>query len=187
MNYLVKDDFITVAKSFSDRLDLRVTNASGCVIDREKIDTIIGIRHPGIILGVDENNTMWVVHHHFKNRYPAIETIQQFAQGQPVYLVRSVIPHLQKTILQRALRYCSLKPVYDPLTQNCQHFVNWVITNQKTSDTIDEIAQNVFLGGALLAIIGAANKDKETLQKGLLFSGAALALKSISSGSWAKV
>lgn len=45
---------------------LQFTNDSGKIIYRDKIDSLIGIKHPGIILGTDIYGTVWVIHNHYQ-------------------------------------------------------------------------------------------------------------------------
>lgn len=79
MNYTITNESIYLPTKDSGKLRLTITDNSGRIVYRNKIDTIIGIKHPGIELGIDQYGNRWIAHHHYENNVPAIESEQVFS------------------------------------------------------------------------------------------------------------
>src|SRR4051812_15495163 len=65
-------------------ISINMTSKSGKIIYRNKIDTLIGIIHPGIVLGDDHFGITWVIHNHYKIGHPEIVMLNDFANGVDV-------------------------------------------------------------------------------------------------------
>jgi len=76
---------------------------SGRIVYRNKIDTIIGIKHPGIVLGIDSTRTIWILHNHYSIGCPQIVTLEEFAQGQDVFFDDRAVQYSREEIINRAI------------------------------------------------------------------------------------
>jgi hypothetical protein len=159
---------------------LIITADSGRIIYRGKIDTVIGVAHPGIILGQDIWGETWVIHNHYLNGRTEIETLAQFCNGQEWFFDDRQVFYNRFEIIDRAITQWLAKEKYNWLTNNCQHFVNRVTRNEHKSDTIDRVSNNVMLGGGILALFGALTGNKTLRNIGLTVAGTGLAGKGIS-------
>jgi hypothetical protein len=151
----------------STAIALELSGDSGQIIYRDKIDTIIGIKHPGIILGTDQFGRTWVAHHHYEHGTPAIETLETFAKGMPVFYDDRPVSYNRATIVSRAFEAWKAGREYHWLMQNCQHFVNKVVNDEHRSDAADELADGAMISGGILALIGAIIGNKGLVTAGL--------------------
>lgn len=140
---------------------------AGRIIYRDKIDTVIGIKHPGIVLGTDQFGTMWVAHHHYEHGTPALETLEAFAKGMPVFYDDRPVAYDQATIVFRAFEAWEKGSEYHWLMQNCQHFVNKVVNDEHRSDAADELADGAMVIGGLSALLGLFTGNKGLVTAGL--------------------
>lgn len=130
------------------------TNDSGKIIYRDKIDTIIGIKHPGIILGMDVWGTIWVIHNHYEIGYTEIVTIDNFALNSPIFYDERPVFYDTNQITQRAINHWFTKKEYSWLFNNCQHFINKVVQNNNHSETIERVSDNAMMVGGILTLLG---------------------------------
>jgi hypothetical protein len=101
MNNIISNQVI-VSKNGNTSL-LYFTDNSGKIIYRDKIDTLIGIKHPGIILGVDNWGTVWVIHNHYQIGYPQIVTLNDFANGVAILYDSRTVFYNTSQIIKRAI------------------------------------------------------------------------------------
>lgn len=153
---------------------------SGRIIYRDKIDTIIGIKHPGIILGNDMWETSWVIHNHYGIGFPQIVTYQEFSMGNRVFYDNRQVFYNNLQIIERAIAHWFEKREYSWLTNNCQQFVNEVTQNSKYSESIDGVCNNAMLAGGLVSLVGLLTGNKAALSAGLSLTGVAAAGKTLS-------
>lgn len=152
-------------------LQLTLTEDSGKVVTRRKVNTVIGVDHPGIILGIDQSGQTWVVHHHYKNTYPTINRMDAYADGNEVHYDDQEVYFTRRQILERALMYWWNGPRYTLFQNNCQHFVSIVVRDECFSQGVEKGSDMAMLGGALAILAGLF-----TQSKGLTaFGGAILA------------
>ena len=144
---------------------------SGKIIYRAKIDTFTDVPHPGIILGNDIWETIWIIHNHHKNGCVEIETIQEFSQGENIFYDPRPVFYSTQDVLDRAILHYLQKTEYNWLTNNCQHFINNVVQNVHYSETIDLLADRAMAAGGLAALCGAMIKNKHLLTAGLAVAG----------------
>jgi hypothetical protein len=159
---LIKNTFIdgvTITKS-NEVSQLLFTNDSGKIVYRDKIDSLIGIKHPGIILGTDIYGTTWVIHNHYEIGHPEIVTWEQFSLGVEVFYDTRPISYDRFEIVSRAIEYWVNKKEYSWLYHNCQHFVNKVTRNIFQSESLDRIGNNLIAVGLTGGVLGHASKNK---------------------------
>lgn len=152
-------------------LVLSMTANSGRIIYRDKIDTIIGIKHPGIYLGTDQFGEHWIAHHHYEHGKPAIETLDAFAKGNQCFWDDREVNYDQYTIVHRAIETWNNGLEYHWLRQNCQHFVNTVTQNRHYSEGVDEASNWAMILGGLAALAGHATGNKGLRNAGLFVAG----------------
>lgn len=75
----------------------------GKIIYRDKIDTIIGINHPGIILGNDAHGTTWVIHNHYGIGSPEIVSMEKFCEGAKFFFDLREAFYNTRQIIKRAI------------------------------------------------------------------------------------
>lgn len=151
----------------STAIALELSGDSGRIIYRDKIDTVIGIKHPGIVLGTDQFGRTWVAHHHYEHGTPVLETVEAFAKGMPVFYDNRKVSYNRTTIVSRAFEAWKAGREYHWLMQNCQHFVNKVVKNEHRSDAAEEVSDGALLAGGFLALIGAFTGSKGLVTAGL--------------------
>lgn len=139
---------------------LQFTGNSGKIIYRDKIDSIIGIKHPGIILVDDIYGTTWVIHNHYQIGFPEVETLNNFAIGLGVIYDNRLVKYDAYEIVNRAINCWLNKKQYDWLIHNCQHFVNEVTQSKRHSETLDRVGNNLIAAGLTKAIIGGVAKNQ---------------------------
>lgn len=150
---------------------LYLTLDSGKIIYRDKVDTLIGIKHPGIVLGTDSWGTIWVIHNHYKLGQPQIVTIDDFAIGNSIFYDSRPIFYSTLEIIERAINHYLEGKEYNWLYNNCQHFVNKVAQNNSSSETIYRVSENALFIGGLASFIGLATKNQTLLKTGLTIAG----------------
>lgn len=154
-----------------------MTSKSGKIVYRNKIDTIIGIIHPGIVLGEDQSGIVWVIHNHYKIGHPEIVTLEDFADGVDVLEDMRKVSYSPSEIVERAIECWNAKNQYSWLLHNCQHFVNKIVLNQNHSEAIDKIANGSLLIGAGISLYGALTGKRTLIKIGLTMAAAGLGAK----------
>jgi len=139
---------------------LVLTQESGRIVYRDKINTIIGIKHPGIVIGLDQYGHRWILHHHYKNSRPVIDREDVFADGASINYDPRPVAYDQMTIVIRAMDAFHQGVEYSWLRNNCQHFVNRVSRNDHRSETISNIGKGLTFTSVLMAIYGLLTKRK---------------------------
>jgi|GEM_PF-1791963 len=163
----------------SRALSIYLTPKSGKIIYRNKIDTLIGIIHPGIVLGQDRSGVTWVIHNHYKIGHPEIVTLEEFADGVDVLEDTRILFYNASEIVKRSIESWKEKKEYSWLFNNCQHFVNKVAMGKPHSEAIDKIGNGGLAIGGLLSLYGAFTNNRGLLKVGLAVGGAGLGIKVI--------
>ena len=161
---------VTVRRS-GNTSALYFTADSGKIIYRDKVDTLIGIKHPGIVLGADAWGTVWVIHNHYQIGHPQIETLEKFADGNNFFYDNRAVFYSPMEIIERAISHWMQKKQYSWLFHNCQHFVNKVTQNESYSETIDKVSDNTMLAGGVVTLFALLTGNKAALQAGLTIAG----------------
>lgn len=159
---------------------LSMTSTSGSIVYRSKIDTIIGIQHPGIELGLDQYGRTWIAHHHYEHDYPVLETIDLFAKGVDVFYDNRPAHYNRIEIVARAFEAWKSRKEYHWLRQNCQHFVNNIVKGEHRSEAIDQVSDAAMIGGGILTIIGLLSGNKKLFTVGATIAGAGTIGKGLS-------
>jgi len=154
---------------------------SGRIIYRDKIDTLIGVKHPGIILGKDEWGTTWVIHNHYENGKVEVVTYENFSKGEAVFYDNRKVDYNQSQIIERAIDAWLNGTVYHWLLENCQHFVSSVTTrSDRRSESVDQISTGVVVTGGILTLLGLVTKSKALTNLGGITLGTGVLTKAIS-------
>lgn len=146
---------------------LMFTSNSGKIIYRDKVDTLIGIKHPGIILGDDIYGITWVIHNHYQIGYPEIVTLDAFAIGVNVLYDNRAVSYNHEEIVNRSISSWQNKMQYDWLWHNCQHFVNEVAQGKRKSETLNRVGDNLIAAGLIKSLIGVASKSRPLANVGI--------------------
>lgn len=178
--YLLNGNNLTLPTTNGGTILLTLTQNSGRIAYRDKINTIIGIKHPGIELGTDQWGYRWFVHHHYKNVRPTIDREDKFSLGEPIFYGDRPVNYSQSDILSRALNAWWFGKEYHWLWQNCQHFVNSVAKNEKNSDTIEEVSDAAMVLGGITSLIGLFSGNKALTHIGLSVGAGGAVGKSLS-------
>lgn len=129
---------------------------SGKVYFRYKIGSLIGIKHPGIYLGVDIHGIEYFLHNHYQFGTACLVTGNEFKQGMPIGLYELKYTNPQLRVIQIALDEVKRKERYHVVNYNCQDYVNLATNNQRKSESIEKIASNLFVGTLLFAGLSIA-------------------------------
>jgi hypothetical protein len=111
------------------------------------------VDHHGIVSGIHRIGDLWFVSvvHNTKEWGVQVTTLEDFAQGQPTFVVdRPHNPQHTEFILATARE--NLQKPYSLLFQNCEHFCNYCYACQKKSESIE----GVFAVGALFGVVAFA-------------------------------
>lgn len=157
---------VTITRN-NEASQLIFTNDSGKIVYRDKIDSLIGIKHPGIVLGTDIYGTIWVIHNHYQIGAPEIVTWEQFSLGVPVFYDKRPVSYNREEIVNRAITFWTNKTQYNWLYHNCQHFVNKTARNVFQSESLDRIGDNLIAAGIASGALGHASKNKVVGNLGL--------------------
>jgi len=135
-------------------IQIHFTDRTGKFIYRYKIDTITGVKHPGMILGTTNNGVEIVLHNHYHYGQAILHSWADYAKGQQVYWhdISCTNPILKR--VQIALSKVVDGESYRPLSYNCQSYANMACSNRRTSESVSNaLGVGLFLGG--LALVGA--------------------------------
>jgi hypothetical protein len=167
MSYELYSNHLVLPCSNETKLCLSITANSGRVVTRRKIDTVIGVEHPGIELGIDQYGRRWIAHHHYKNSKPAIECEDIYADGNKIRYVTNPTYYNQSEILERALYYWWNVGEYKLINQNCQHFVNLIANGVHRSESMEEVSDMLAIGSVLTIFGGLLTGNKNLVGLGI--------------------
>lgn len=158
-------------------LEIFKTVDSGKVVTREKIDTLTKVFHPGVIIGKDIYNRVWVAHNHYSNNRPTFDLLETFRQEKEVLPDNRPLGFSKQEIVTRAIAEVNKGKTYHWLTYNCQHFVNTIVRAEHTSEAVDRITDTGIGAGLLLSLIGLLAENKTMVTAGLAIAGVSGASK----------
>lgn len=161
------------------KVSIFYTPDSGRIIYRDKIDTIIGIKHPGIILGSDIRGIVWVIHNHYQIGCPAIVTLEEFCSGSKFFYDLREVFYDTYEVIDRALDHWRDGKPYSWLIHNCQQFVNKIVQNRNYSEAIDELSDKAMLAASLITLAGLFLKNDSAIKVGLAIGGIGLTGKAL--------
>jgi len=161
----------SIITSNNEYLEIFEYADSGKVITREKIDTVTKVFHPGVIIGKDKWDRIWVAHNHYSNGRPTFDLLDTFSQTkQPLWDDRPV--HFSRqVIIKRAIDEVLKGNDYKWANYNCQTFVNLIVRDEHKSEAVDKIADAAMFGGFALTLIGILTKSKALTATGLAITG----------------
>jgi hypothetical protein len=168
---------INIVTNAGEYLEIMQHADSGKVVTRAKTHTINGVKHTGIIVGIDKRNTLWVVHNHIRHGKPIYETINGYAAGEDVFYDDRICHYSPIEIVYRAHEEFMLHKRYAAVNYNCQTFVNRIVCDQQSSESIDVISHRVMTVGALTGIFGLITGNKALVGIGATIVGAGGAAK----------
>jgi hypothetical protein len=177
--YTLGQNHMTLTFENGENAVIYLTPESGKIVSRGKIDTLIGIEHPGIILGNDGWGNQRIVHHHYKHIIPVVDFRHVYADGEVIYDDLRPVKYSRREIVARALELWQNRVTYNLFLSNCQTFVNVATRNERQSESLDEIATGVAVGGGVAALLGWLLDNEDLVKVGLTVGGAGLAGKVI--------
>ena len=132
---------------------------SGKVITRSKIDTLTGVFHPGVIIGQDKFGREWIAHNHFKNKRPTFDLMETYLDGEQLLWDTRQVSFSRQQIVDRAIAEVLKGKKYTWTNYNCQVFVNLIVRNEHTSESVDNLSNGAIGGGLLIAAAGVTSKS----------------------------
>jgi hypothetical protein len=139
---------------------------SGRIVTRKKIDTLTDVYHPGIILGKDKSDRIWVAHNHYKHKKPTVELYDDYLKGQKPLWDNRAVDFSREEIVQRAVREIVLGKTYDKLRYNCQTFINLVVIDTNKSEAVDKLSDAAMTFGGILTVLGLLAGNKTAVSTG---------------------
>lgn len=159
---------------------LYLFNDSGKVVSRDKVDTVTGVPHPGIIIGQDIWKRIWVIHNHYKNGKPHIVLLSEYADGERVIYDSRQVCFTQEQIVERAIYYWNERDTYSWLKYNCQHFVNLIVRGETVSETVDKFSDITTLTGSAVSLFGLLTGNEKAAKVGAVIALTGLGAKAAS-------
>lgn len=135
---------------------------SGRVYYRNKIDTVMNIKHPGIYLGKDRNGTGYFLHNHYHYGKAHITTQFDFTKGEKIHLYNEMCLNSPMEVIRIGLNEVLRGERYKPISYNCQTFTNTACHSIRKSDDAERMLAG-FAGVAMLflllgAVFGGGSK-----------------------------
>lgn len=124
---------------------------SGKAYYRFKIQTISGVKHPGIYLGTDAAGIEYIAHNHYHYGKPVITTLDEFRMAQQIYYYEEYASNPPHIVIEKALNGVLRGERYTILTFNCQSFVQDVISNKRDSPSVNNFFASVLIIGVVAA------------------------------------
>lgn len=151
---------VSVVTGAGERVEIYACEHSGRVITRKKRKTATGVYHPGIIIGKDAAGNWWVAHNHYQYGRPVFEKYSNYLKGGKGYWDNRKVYFDPGNIVARAI--CEIKKgkSYHAVSYNCQTFVNIVVQDKQYSESVNKLSGAAMFAGALVAVLGAASKNK---------------------------
>lgn len=166
MNYQIRNGYVYLYTNSTEPQRVQITEHSGKIVKRKKVNTLVGVWHPGIIIGTSDTGHILVVHHHYLYTYPEIHTLTTYADGNEVEIDTQETHYSLDVMLERALYYWDNAPKYNLVSNNCQHFVSVVARNEKVSQTMEKATDWLTFVSALGFIGGVLTKNRTLVNMG---------------------
>lgn len=161
-NYILHQNCVDIIENNGTIKRIFFNENSGKVYFRYRIGSLIGIKHPGIFLGVDLNGTEYFLHNHHQLGTACIVTGDDFKQGTPIGLYELKYTNPPLTVIQIGLDEVIRKERYHVINYNCQDYVNLASNNQRKSESIEKIVSNLIFGTLIfvgLSLVFDNNKN----------------------------
>lgn len=148
-NYKLYQNYVDIVENNGTFKRIFFNENSGKVYFRNKIGSLIGIKHPGIFLGVDLYGTEYFLHNHYQLGTACLVTGDDFKQGMLIGLYELKYTNPPSRVIEIALNEAIRKEKYHVVNYNCQDYVNLATNNQRKSESIQKITSNLFFGTLL--------------------------------------
>lgn len=155
-SFTLFNNYVDLIFNTGELLKISFNEYSGKAYYRFKVQTISGVKHPGIYLGVDSTGTEYIAHNHYHFGKPVITTLDEFRKGQQIFLYEEFATNPSLLIIEIALNGVLRGERYEAVTFNCQSYVHEAISNKRTSPTI----KNIFLGTVAFALLAATIRTR---------------------------
>ncbi len=120
-------------------------NNSGRGIFRDKIDSLVNVKHTGIYVGTDTNTKQAIViHNHYNYGSAYVTDILDFARNKNVSWLTTGCENTPLQVITKALHHVQSGERYKPKSYNCQTLVNSACNNKRYSEDASRIATGVF-------------------------------------------
>jgi hypothetical protein len=169
-NYFNDYENTLYAYTKGETIAITLTSDSGRVVTRQKIDTLIGTNHPGLIMGNDGYGNLLILHLHYENNVPVIDRANDYGKNQPIFYDNRPVAFDRGTILSRALDALARGEKYDKVEHNCQQFINRIVKGVNKSEAVEKVSDGLLWGSLFVGLLGLATKNKA-----LIITAAAMA------------
>lgn len=169
--YYNPNEDILFAYTRGGTMAITLTADSGRVVTRKKIDTIIGTDHPGLILGNNSYGELLILHLHYENNVPVIDTATQYSKGQPIHYDNRPVKFDRVTIISRALAAWTAGKKYHKVQHNCQSFINEIVNGVHKSEAVEKVSDGLLWGSLFVGLIGIATKNKALIMTAAAMAG----------------
>ena len=119
---------------------IQLTEDSGRVVTRKKVDTLSNVNHPGIHIGVEiHTNEVFILHNHYRIfKTAGVSPFWEYAAGEPVSWDNRPCVNDKMLVLQKGLDQAVRREKYHWLTNNCQITVNDACRNDRVSEDVEK-------------------------------------------------
>jgi len=137
---------------------IRLTEDSGRVVTRKKVDTISNVNHPGIYVGVEvHTDEPFILHNHYRIfKTAGVSPFWEYAAGEKVHWDNRICVNDKMLVLQKGLDQAIRRKKYHWLTNNCQITVNDACNNERKSEDVGKWIGRIALGVFAVAVIKVA-------------------------------
>ncbi len=137
---------------------IRLTEDSGRVVTRKKVDTISNVNHPGIYVGVEvHTDEPFILHNHYRIfKTAGVSPFWEYAAGEKVHWDNRICVNDKMLVLQKGLNQAILRKKYHWLTNNCQITVNDACRNERKSEDVGKWIGRIAFGIFAAAVIKVA-------------------------------
>ena len=137
---------------------IQLTEDSGRIVTRKKVDTISNVNHPGIYIGVDvHSNEVFILHNHYRIfKTAGVSPLREYAAEEKVLWDNRICVNDKMQVLKKGLDQAIRRKKYHWLTNNCQITVNDACNNQRNSEDVGKWISRIAVGLFAVAVIKVA-------------------------------
>jgi hypothetical protein len=154
-NFYLSANSVDVVNNNGSIFTIYFNEHSGKVYYRNKIDTVVNIKHPGIYLGKDINGTGYFLHNHYHYGKAHITTQADFTKGEKIYLYNEMCSNSPREVIRIGLNEVLRGERYKPISYNCQTFTNTACHSIRKSDDAERMLAGVAGVALLFVFLGA--------------------------------
>jgi hypothetical protein len=148
-------NILTIYGYSNEYLQVRITENSGKIVSRIKINSPAKVPHPGILVGVDiyNYNIEYFLHNHYQNKCAEIENTADYSKGALINRHYKTCSYKLLTVLDNGLKSAVDCERYHWLDFNCQTYINEACQGNRYSESVNDYKEAI--GAALgIAAIG---------------------------------